>query len=200
MTMYLSSLDFKKIAIRSVLAILVGVFFCTFPRLSADLIFYVLGGAILFTGIVSFLTVFTRKDIRPGGMQYFNLFLSLLVGLSLLVTPHSFVRLLMILLGLIIVFSGVAQIVSLWSLRKWSVRPTFVEYIFALLLIILGCFICTYPDYTNGILFTWFGIGCIFYGLTNLFISLHMRSRLKKAGKNITRGVIEDIEFELEDK
>lgn len=199
MTTYLSSLDFKKIIVRSVLAILVGVFFCTFPNLSADFIFYVLGGAILFTGIVSFLTVFTRKDIRPGGIQYLNLCLSLLVGMALLITPHSFVRLLMILLGLIIVFSGIAQIVSLWTLRKWNVKPAFVEYTFALLLIILGCFICIYPDYTNNFLFTLFGIGCIFYGLTNLFVSLHMCNKLKKAGKNISQGVIEDIDFELED-
>ncbi len=200
MTTYLSSLDLKKISVRSVLSVLVGAFFCMFPGLSADLIFYILGGAILFTGIVSFLTVFTHKDLHPGGMQYFNLCLSLIVGLALIITPHSFVKLLIILLGLIIAFSGVAQFISLWNLRKWNVKPTFIEYLFAFLLLGLGIFICTYPNATNNLLFTLFGIGCIFYGLTNLFASLHMRRKLEKAGKNIVNGMIEDVEFELEEK
>lgn len=200
MRTYLASCDLQKILIRSILAVALGVFFCVFPGLSANLIFYVLGGVILFTGIVSFLAVLSRKDIRPGGMQYFNLGMSLIVGIALIASPQSFVKLLFILLGLILALSGISQILSLWSLRKWGVKPALAEYISAILLFALGVFICTYPKATNAFVFTLFGIGCIFYGLTLLLAALHMRKKLQKAGKNIVNGIIEDVDFELEEK
>lgn len=197
MNFYLSSLDIKKVIIRSVLAIILGGVFCAAPDLAAKTLILILGGSILFVGIVSFLSIFTFKEGRPTGINYFNLALSLLIGLALLIVPEFFINLIMILLGIILVAGGVGQIISLISVRKWGIRSNFTEYLLGVLLLALGVFICFKPAFSNETLFLLFGIGAIFYGITNLIILLRLRKELRKSGKTIVHGNIEDVDYTI---
>lgn len=200
MNFYLSSIDLKKIIIRTTLALLLGLVFCIFPDTSARIFVIILGGAVLFIGIVSFLSIFTFKEGRPMGINYFNLVLSLILGIALLVKPDFFINLLMILLGIILAIAGIGQILSLASVRKWNIRPSIGEYLLGVVLLALGVFICCMPDFSNATLFFLFGLGAIFYSVTNLAVLLHIRKKIKKSGKKIINGNIEDAEFVMADE
>ena len=89
MNFYLSSLDLRKGIIRSVIAVLLGVIFLIAPDLLPNTLVIILGATILFVGIVSFLTIFTKDGGKPVGINYFNLALSLIVGIVLLLFPDS---------------------------------------------------------------------------------------------------------------
>lgn len=200
MNFYLSSIDLKKIVIRTTLALLLGLVFCIFPDTSARIFVIILGGAILFIGIVSFLSIFTFKEGKPMGINYFNLALSLILGIALLVKPDFFINLLMILLGIILAIAGIGQILSLASVRKWDIRPSIGEYLLGVILLALGIFICCMPGFSNATLFFLFGLGAVFYAITNLAVLLHIRKKIKKSGKKIINGNIEDAEFVLENE
>lgn len=196
MNFYASSFDLKKSIVRSICAVLIGLFFCFFYDIATDLLIVILGGSILFIGAVNFLSAFTRTR-KPTSTNYFNLALSLIVGIALMVSPEFWKGFIMVLLGILIVFCGLAQLISLIGIRKYGVKPNIAEYILGLLLFCLGIFICFNPIESNQTLMILFGAGCIFYGLTNLFMLLHVRSQLKKAGKRIVNDAIEDIDYEL---
>lgn len=198
MNFYLSSLDLHKGIIRSVIAVLLGVIFLIAPDLLPNTLVIILGATILFVGIVSFLTIFTKDGGKPVGINYFNLALSLIVGIVLLLFPDFFVALLMILLGIILIICGIGQISSLTSVRKWGVKANPFEYIIAILLILLGVVICFNPFDTKDVIFWMFGIGAIIYGITNLISLIRIRKNLEKAGKRVSHGNIEDVDYTLE--
>ncbi len=198
MNFYLSSLDLRKGIIRSVIAVLLGVVFLIAPDLLPKTLVIILGATILFIGIVSFLTIFTKDGGKPVGINYFNLALSLAVGIILLIFPKSFIALLLILLGFILIICGIGQISSLVSVRKWGVRANPFEYIIAGLLILLGIVVCFNPFETQDVIFWMFGIGIIVYGITNLFSLIRIRKNLEKAGKKVSHGNIEDIDYTIE--
>lgn len=198
MNFYLSSLDLRKGIIRSVIAVLLGVIFLIAPDLLPNTLVIILGATILFVGIVSFLTIFTKDGGKPVGINYFNLALSLIVGIVLLLFPDFFVALLMILLGIILIICGIGQISSLTSVRKWGVKANPFEYIIAILLILLGVVICFNPFDTKDVIFWMFGIGAIIYGITNLISLIRIRKNLEKAGKRVSHGNIEDVDYTLE--
>ena len=72
MNFYLSSLDLRKGIIRSVIAVLLGIVFLIAPNLLPNTLVIILGATVLFVGIVSFLTIFTKDGGKPAGINYFN--------------------------------------------------------------------------------------------------------------------------------
>lgn len=196
MSILLSAFDLKKSIIRSVLLILAGLFFCFFPNLTPQLFVTITGGIVLFIGVVSFLTLLTGQG-KPAGMNYFNLALSLVVGLALIIAPGFWVKFVMILLGVFLAVCGISQLASLIGISRSGFKPSTAEYILGALLLFLGVFICFRPIASEQSLMILVGCGCIFYGITNLIMLLHIRAKLKKAGKHIVNDTIEDIDFEL---
>lgn len=198
MNLYLSSLDLGKIILRTVLALLIGLVFCLFPDTSARVFVIVIGASILFVGIVAFLSIFTFKGGRPAAYNYLNLAVSLAVGIALLAKPDFFIHLLMFLLGIILALGGIGQIASLASVRKWGIKANLAEYLLGFLLLGLGIFVCFYPGFTNNTLFVLFGLGAIFYAVTNFAVLLHVRSLIRKSGKKLVNGDIEDVDYTIE--
>ena len=191
-------MDLRKGIIRSVIAVLLGIVFLIAPDLLPNTLIIILGATVLFVGIVSFLTIFTKDGGKPAGINYFNLVLSLIVGIVLLIFPDFFVALLMILLGIILIICGIGQISSLTSVRKWGVKANPFEYIIAALLILVGVVVCFNPFDTKDVIFWMFSIGAIVYGITNLISLLRIRKNLKKAGKRVAHGNIEDVDYTIE--
>ncbi|MCH5244030.1 MAG: DUF308 domain-containing protein [Lentimicrobiaceae bacterium] len=196
MNIFLSAFDLKKSLTRSIILVLAGLFFCCFSDIISRLFVVITGGIILFIGAVSFLSLF-MGDGKPEGMNYFNLALSLLVGLALIIAPGFWVEFVIIALGIFIALCGISQLASLIGVRRSGIKPNIAEYILGILLLLLGIFICFRPIQSEQTLMILVGCGCMFYGITNLIMLLHIRSKLKKAGKRIVNNAIEDIDFEL---
>lgn len=197
MNFYLSSLDLKRVISRSIIALALGILLCIFPDLAANTLVLIIGGVILFIGIVSFLSIFTFKEGRPTGINYFNLAITVILGLALIIFPDTFIKFIMIIMGILLMIGGLGQLSSLLSVRKWGIRANIVEYILGFILFILGLFICFNPNATASTIFILFGAGTIFYGITNLIILLRLRKAVEKSGKIIIHGNIEDAEYTI---
>lgn len=197
MNFYLSSLDLKRVISRSIIALALGILLCIFPDLAANTLVLIIGGVILFIGIVSFLSIFTFKEGRPTGINYFNLAITVILGLALIIFPDTFIKFIMIIMGILLMIGGLGQLSSLLSVRKWGIRANIVEYILGFILFILGLFICFNPNATASTIFILFGAGTIFYGITNLIILLRLRKAVEKSGKIIVHGNIEDAEYTI---
>lgn len=198
MRFYLSSLDLQKGIVRSVIAVAVGLFFCFFPGLTLDLLVQIFGGIVLFVGVVSFLALLADRNAALSPLNYFNLALCLLAGLFLVFRPGIFSTLFTILLGVVLGLGGLGQLLSLLGARKWGVKPSFVEYLLALILFGFGLTLCFLPRESNEILMILFGSGCLFYGITNLVELLILRRKIKKNGKRFDGdSVIEDVDYEI---
>lgn len=191
MDFYLTSLNLKKMIVRACVFLLLGLLFCIFPYLSANMLVMVVGGAILFTGLVAFVSHFTNKDARVGGMAYFNLALSLAVGIAMLAAPSFFIGFFIILLGIILIGTGLSQIIALAGARRQNVKVRFWEYLFGVLWMICGIVICFHPFATTATIFLFFGIGCILYAVSDLILLLHLRREIKKVA-----GSIQDVKYE----
>ena len=191
MDFYLTSLNLKKMIVRATIFLLLGLFFCIFPSLSANMLVMVIGGAVLFTGLVAFGSHFTNKDARAGGMAYFNLVLSLAVGIAMLAAPSFFIGFFIILLGLILIGTGLSQIIALAGARRQNVKVRFWEYLFGVLWMGCGVVICFNPFATTATLFLFFGIGCILYAVSDLILLLRLRRQIGKVS-----GHTQDVTFE----
>lgn len=191
MDFYLTSLNLKKMLVRASVFLLLGLLFCIFPHLSAHLLVRVVGGAVLLTGLAAFGTNFTHPDTRPGGIAYFNLALSLAIGIAMLSAPSLFIGFFIIMLGFILIGTGLAQIIALAGARRRKVRVRLWEYLFGVLWIGCGVVICFRPFATTATLFILFGIGCILYAVSDLILSLHLRREIRKAA-----GRTQDVAFE----
>lgn len=191
MDFYLTSLNLKKMIVRAVIFLILGILFCTFPYLSANLLVMVVGGAVLFTGLVAFVSHFTNKESGVGGMAYFNLALSLAVGITMISIPSFFIGFFIFMLGIILIGTGLSQIIALAGARRQKVYVRFWEYLFGVLWIGCGVVICFNPFATTRTIFLLFGIGCILYAVSDLILSL----RLRRAIKNVAGG-IQDVKYE----
>lgn len=197
MNFYLSSLDLKKVITRSAITLILGILLCIFPSLAINTIILILGGTILFVGIVSFLSIFTFKEGRPTGINYFNLAITTILGLAMIIFPETFVRFLMAILGILLMIGGLGQISSLISVRKWGITSNAAEYILGILLFVLGLLVCINPKFMADSILVVFGAGAIFYGITNLIILLRLRKAVEKSGKVIVHGNIEDVDYTI---
>jgi len=92
--------------------------------------------------------------------------------------PTFFINILMYILGGLLVLAGIQQIVSLISVRKWTIVP-WVFYLIPVLILVVGIVILVYPFQTAANTFIVFGIASIIYGISELINSYKFRKREK---------------------
>jgi uncharacterized membrane protein HdeD (DUF308 family) len=197
MKLYLSFFDIKNAVIRSVIALITGVACIIFPHQIINILIQVLGGIIILIALVSFLSFYARKNApKVSFLSIFNLIIALLIGLLLIFKASFFSSLAVIGFGIILVVAGIMQLVMLSGTRRMGLRSPFYSYIFALLILSIGIVIFFNPFKSKEHIVQLLGFGLVFYGITDLIWQFSIRFRLKKQGKKIVDGEIEDIDYE----
>lgn len=103
----------------------------------------------------------------------------------------------MLCLGLLLVIGGGSQLsVVIGSRRILNVPLPFTAYLMPSALIVVGLLVCLNPFQSIEVLFVIFGIGAVFYGVNDLYTQIRLRKQLKKMGKVIRHGDVEDIPYE----
>jgi uncharacterized membrane protein HdeD (DUF308 family) len=197
MKLYLSFFDIKNAIIRSVIALITGVVCIIFPHQIINILVQILGGIIILIALVSFLSFYVRKNApKVSLLSVFNLIIALIVGLLFVFKASFFSSLAVIGFGIILVVAGIMQFVMLSSTRRMGLRSPFYSYIFALLILIVGIVIFINPFKSKEHIVQLLGLGLVLYGITDLIWQFSIRLRLKKQGKKIVDGEIEDIDYE----
>ena len=172
--------------VRGICAVLMGVLLVTWPE--AAIVYFVIAiGAMFFMpGLFSLVRYFMKS--RQGGVMFPIIGLgSLLFGLWLMVSPAFFVGILMYVLGAVLVFAGISQIMQLVNARGWTqVAPGY--YIMPVLILLAGLVVLLNPFAAAAIPFIILGVSSIFYGITDIINLFRFR---KKEEKN--KVVIEEV-------
>ncbi|MDR0619090.1 MAG: DUF308 domain-containing protein [Bacteroidales bacterium] len=197
MKLYIPFFDIKGAVIRSVIALFIGIAFIVFPHQIMDILVQVLGGGIILIALISFLSLYTRKNASNiSGISIFNLIIALAIGLLFVFKSSFFSSLAVIVFGIVLVAAGIMQLVMLSATRRLGLRSPWYSYIFAILIICIGITIFFNPFQSKELIVQLLGGGLVLYAITDLINQFLVRFKLKKQGKKIVDGEVEDVDFE----
>lgn len=164
--------------LRSALSIVLGFVLVLWPEMAVSYLVITIGILFILPGIFSLLGYFTRDRDEAAPHRSFPLEAagSILFGAWLVIMPNFFVNILMYILGAVLLFAGIIQIVSLVKARKWAV-VSWAFYVMPVLILLTGIVILAYPFATATTTFIVFGAALIVYGFTELINSYRFRQK-----------------------
>ena len=159
--------------VRCICFILVGVLLVAWPEIVVDYLVIAVGVMFLIPGLYTVVTYLTKG--RKIGMSFPLVSVgSALFGLSLIVIPSFYVSILMYVLGAVLVFAGISQLVNLSSARKWTSVPGGYFAIPALILV-SGLVVLLNPFAAASVPFLILGASSIVYGVSELVNQIRFR-------------------------
>ncbi|MBQ8520849.1 MAG: DUF308 domain-containing protein [Bacteroides sp.] len=172
--------------VRSICAVLVGVLLVAWSDAAAVYLVIAVGAMFLLPGIVAVVTYLLKG--RNAGMPFPLVSVgSALFGLWLMIMPVFFVSILMYVLGAVLMFAGVSQLVNLVSARRWTQVPA-GYYVVPVLILAAGLVVLLNPFAAASVPFMIVGVSCIVYGVSSLVNQIRFR-------KEEVKPVIEEAEI-----
>ena len=172
--------------VRGICAVLMGVLLVTWPE--AAIVYLVIAiGAMFFVPSLFSLVAYFMKGRQEGAMFPIISLGSLLFGLWLMISPAFFVGILMYVLGAVLVFAGISQIMQLVNARVWT-QVAAGYYIMPVLILLAGLVVLLNPFAAAAIPFIILGVSSIIYGITDIINLLRFHKKEEK--KEV---VIEDV-------
>ena len=172
---------------RCVSAIVLGILLMAWPE--AAIVYLVIAiGVVFFLPSLFSLVGYFKKSRQPGGYFPIVSLGSLLFGLWLMISPAFFVGILMYVLGILLIFAGISQIVYLLSARGRVMVP-FGFFVVPILILLAGLIVMVNPFAAATIPFIILGVSSALYGITEL-INLY---KFRKKEEKITEVMIEDV-------
>lgn len=171
---------------RCVSAIVIGVLLMVWPEAAILYLVIAIGVMFFLPSLFSLVGYFMKG--RQAGMYFPVISLgSLLFGLWLMVSPAFFVGILMYVLGAVLVFAGISQIVTLLSARSHS-AVALGYFVMPVLILLAGLVVLVNPFAAATIPFFILGVSSTIYGITELINIYKFRKKEVK-----TEIVIEDV-------
>lgn len=199
---------------RAICSIAVGVLLLKYPDNSVTWLTMAIGVLFLLSGIIALISYWNAKrhageytitdangniinDTQPAfplvGIG------SLLLGLTLVVSPDMFVKWLMYILGAMLILGGINQLIVLVAVRRYGSIGLFF-WIAPILILIAGIFIFVKPMKSAELPMIILGWCMLLYGVTeiiNSFMIYSLRRKLKKQEEQTENGIVaEEIKDE----
>lgn len=164
--------------VMGILSAVVGVILVIFPGTTLRMIGYLVSAALFLMGIVSII-IYMRRKTEDNFMK--NDFLKGLVAITLgvctILKVEVVISLLPLILGIIIIISGCSKLQETIDMARVKSPSWLILLIAAIINIALGVLVVCNPFDTMKLLVTIIGIGMIFGGVTDVFITLHIAKK-----------------------
>lgn len=171
--------------LRAISSILIGLLLVVWPETAIVYLVIAIGVLFFIPGLFSVITYVTKA--QKIGMPFPIVSIgSLLFGLWLMVSPAFFVGILMYVLGVILVFAGISQIINLVNIRNWA-QVGIGYFVVPILILLAGMIVLLNPFAVASIPFIILGISCMVYGISDIFNRTVFRQ--KKEEQPITKEV-----------
>ena len=171
--------------LRAISSILIGLLLVVWPETAIVYLVIAIGVLFFIPGLFSVITYVTKG--QKIGMPFPIVSIgSLLFGLWLMVSPAFFVGILMYVLGVILVFAGISQIINLVNIRNWA-QVGIGYFVVPILILLAGMIVLLNPFAVASIPFIILGISCMVYGISDIFNRTVFRQ--KKEEQPITKEV-----------
>ena len=174
---------------RCVSAIAIGVLLMVWPEAAILYLVIAIGAVFFLPSLFSLIAYFMKG--RQLGMYFPIVSLGgLLFGLWLMISPAFFVGILMYVLGAVLVFAGISQVVNLLGVRSYApVSHGF--FVIPILILLAGLIVLVNPFAAATIPFIILGVSSTAYGISELINLYKFRKKEEKVMP--TEVVIEDV-------
>lgn len=165
-----------------VAAVIVGLVLMIWPHNIIQWSVRLFGIVLVLVGAVQFLGFLARTRGLEDRWQYFppSSVIAILGGAILLITPDFWAGVFAILCGVLLIFLGLVQIVSLIRVRKTGVKVSWGYYIFPLLLIMAGFVVVVQPLFMANWFVIFVGAWILAYGIMEIFAYFSLSPTEKK--------------------
>lgn len=163
-----------------VLYILLGIVALVIPETMEKILGFLIGVVLILAGAVSMISYLLR-DAHQN--YYHNDFLHGLIGIVLgilvLYKVDIIISLVPVILGVLVLVSGLSKLQDVIDLRRMEYGNWIVMLVLAVLNVALGLVLIFNPMKTAVLLFRLLGVGLIFSGVTDCFITLYFARKIK---------------------
>ena len=170
-----------SIIVMAIAYIVLGVVLIMYPSQVQKLISYILAFALIAMGIVN-LIQYTRLDTNQIVNSYDLVlgFSTMIGGILIIINVERFEQLVLIVMGFMILVSGVMKLQSSVNLMRLRSTNWQVPFAMAMIGIVYGIIMLINPVGAGGFFFAMMGIGFILSGITDIIVSVMFSVRLKK--------------------
>ncbi|MBE7067474.1 MAG: hypothetical protein E7385_07990 [Ruminococcaceae bacterium] len=169
----------KSIVATSLLYILIGLVLVIYPALPFKLITYVIAGLLAVIGIVQIITFFTKKIGDTNNNGLFTGMIMIFVAAFACWKVDMLVELLPLVLGFIIVISGILTLQDAVNTMRIRSMSWVVLLITALVKIGLGLFIVLYTFEALELAVRIVGVGFLISGISDFIITKYVASKIQ---------------------
>lgn len=181
--------------IASVAMIAAGIFLVLFPSVSVSAVCTAIGIAFMIWGIIKIVSYFTysiedflyRYDLVIG-------LLFVMLGILILYRKELLLSLIPTILGLVIVLSGIAKLQSSIVAKRIGYAGAGMYMVMSLISVIFGFMVMFFLSGTLAAttLFVMIGIGLIYSGASDLFMTLFVSGKYRKFMKEYEKNLRND--------
>ncbi|MCM1467604.1 MAG: DUF308 domain-containing protein [Alistipes sp.] len=177
----------RNAVITSTIYIIVGLILTFFPASTARTIGYAFATVILIVGL-GFLYRFIVKDAAYSfvGNELVIGTVLVLASIFVFVRVESVVSFIPILLGVVVMVSGITKLQNAIGLQKMQYQGSTAVLIFAVLNILFGLVLIFNPFSAVTTLIMLIGIGLVFSGVTDLITTFWIAKNIYKVGRGGT--------------
>ena len=165
-----------------IVAIVIGIILVIWPHNILQWALRLIGIVSIVIGVVQFLGFLVRTRGVENRWKYLPLSapIAAVWGILLLLSPDLWTSLFMIMFGILLIFLGLTQLISMVKVRKGGIAVNWLYFVFPILLIIAGFVTFAQPIYTA----TWFmifiGGWILAYGIVEVFSYFSLRGPIQQ--------------------
>lgn len=189
---------FQSSIFRAICAVVVGILLIKYPQDGVTWLTVAIGVLFLISGIIALIAYLNAKKhaneytitdqqgrIISGSQPTFPIVGagSVILGLTLALTPGVFINGLMYILGAIIILGGINQLMNLVSARRFGSIP-FWFWVAPSLVLLIGIFVIFKPMESAELPLLILGWCSLVYGVTEMINALKIHSIRKQAERN----------------
>lgn len=170
----------KSKMIGGIVSAALGALLLFWPGLTMGIICQAVGAALGIIGILTCVTFFTQSEGSPfrAGSLIAGIPLAL-IGLYIFLRPAFLIEIIPMVVGVIILLDGVANLFETMSLMKQGYGKWWISLIFALITIIGGLVLIMRPFSVAKTLMRVIGAVTLYNGLSDIFIASRMKPEIK---------------------
>ena len=165
-----------------IVAIVIGIILVIWPHNILQWALRLIGIVSIVIGVVQFLGFLVRTRGVENRWKYLPLSapIAAVWGILLLLSPDLWTSLFMIMFGILLIFLGLTQLISMVKVRKGGIAVNWPYFVFPILLIIAGFVTFAQPIYTA----TWFmifiGGWILAYGIVGVVSYFSLRGPIQQ--------------------
>lgn len=173
--------NFSYSALRGICALIIGVLLVVWPDAAVRYLVIVIGVLFMLPGLAGifgyFATARRRREAGERSVWPVSATGSALLGFWLVVMPDFFITILMYVLGALLVFGGLSQLLNFISVRNRTEVPC-ILYVISVSVLLAGIIVLVNPFQAAAVPFVVLGISSIVYALTDLFRLVRYRKKV----------------------